>query len=487
MAVLLSLLYLSCTDIYDNVKEFSKEEIVYPAHFDTVYHRVGFERVEIDLSRYGRIPASRMNLGKAKKTVILYDKEKIVYDSLCSWVNITNLTQPKLYRFKIFTEDEFGNQSTPIEVSATPFTSNDRDALGLPVPVFLESTTVALVEWKNPISSDLFDMLSYTYTYADKNDAKRSGSGDGDFPSFFIENVKWGEPVTVTITSRIVPKLDKIPILDTIIWSYPMTFAVEGTLKSIFLDKPFTGAQLNVENSFPYTLSWKKAEGVTDYNVVISTLSTFPQTESIVIPVGNVESYALKHSDISDLLAQHSAYANAPLYWKVIPADNNPEILTQSRQFNVQRKVKKSYLMEITREGERWTTSEYFPDENVYEIKVNDGGRDPWLYSVGLKEAITDKAITLSYEYRTTHPNASVLSFVFEYFASTPSPSGSKMWTETVPLVNEWTSHVTEFGTYAALWQWGAVGHRFRLDPGTSSAITGMVLYLKDFRIDAYE
>lgn len=485
--VLLPLLYLSCSEIYDNVKEFSQEELVYPAHFDTIYGRVGFERVEIDLSRYGRIPSSSMNLGKAKKTVILYDNETLVYDSLCSWVNIGNLTQPKLYRFTVYTEDEFKNRSTPLTIALTPFTSVDRDALAISTPVFLESTTVALVEWKNPISNDLYDMLSYTYSYYDRDSVQRSGSGENDFPSFFIENVKWGAPVTVTITGRIIPKLDKVPILDTIMWSYPMIFAVEGTRKSIFLDKPFANISLNMANSFPYTFSWKKAEGVTDYSLAVSTQSNFPAgNETNVIHAGDVESYDLKAEDLSEIL-KSSFFANAPLYWKVIPADNSPDITTQSRQFNVQRKVMKSYMLEFTHTDERWTTHEYFPDENMYEIHTNgnnDNPNDPWLYTVGLKEPITEKALTLSYEYKASHSNPSLASFIFEYFVSTPNPSGNQYFFENIPLTGEWTSHVIEFGQYASQWKWGAAGHRFRLDPGTNR---GLILFLKDLRIDAYE
>jgi hypothetical protein len=208
-----------------------------------------------------------MNLGKAKKTIVMYDKEVIIRDSLCSWIEITGLSTPKLYRFTIYTEDEFGNRSTPLEIPLTPFTSTDRDALALINPTFLESTDIALVEWQNPISNDLYDMFSYSYKYANKSGDTIRGSGDGDTPSFFLENVEWGKQVTVIVTSKVVPKVYEIPILDTIIWSYSMVFAVEGTRKTVFLDKPAIGVQLDIVNSFPYTLSWKRAEGVNDYSM----------------------------------------------------------------------------------------------------------------------------------------------------------------------------------------------------------------------------
>lgn len=113
-----SLLFISCDNsgIYDNIKIFSQEEIVYPATFDTCYATIGYERVEIDLRKDGRIPASKMDLGKAAKTVVIYDEDYpeptvIEYDSVCSYVNITGLNEPRVYRFKIYTEDKFGYKS----------------------------------------------------------------------------------------------------------------------------------------------------------------------------------------------------------------------------------------------------------------------------------------------------------------------------------------------------------------------------------------
>src|SRR5690606_4536856 len=108
------ILLSSCEDIYDKQAQF-EGEIVYPAKYDTIIGHIGFERVEIDLLKAGRIPNTQINLGKAQKTRIEYDEETITIDSLVSHVNITGLNQSKLYRFKIFTIDEFGNESVPQE------------------------------------------------------------------------------------------------------------------------------------------------------------------------------------------------------------------------------------------------------------------------------------------------------------------------------------------------------------------------------------
>ena len=60
---------VSCEGQYDNLEKFAGE-VIYPARFDTIFGQVGYERVELDLMKAGRIPASKIKLGKATKTVI---------------------------------------------------------------------------------------------------------------------------------------------------------------------------------------------------------------------------------------------------------------------------------------------------------------------------------------------------------------------------------------------------------------------------------
>src|SRR5690606_26735624 len=109
-------LLASCDGMYDSLEEYSGE-IVYPAKYDTIIGHIGFERVEIDLMKAGRVPSADIKLGKAKKTVIEYDDQVITIDSLVSWVNITDLDQPKLYRFRVYTLDEYENPSVAQEIA----------------------------------------------------------------------------------------------------------------------------------------------------------------------------------------------------------------------------------------------------------------------------------------------------------------------------------------------------------------------------------
>jgi hypothetical protein len=170
LTVLLTV-FTSCSDIYDNITEYVKSKKVYADKLDGIIRvQVGYERVEIDLMRAGRIPASQISMGKAKKTVIECEDftepdHRRVIDSVCSWVNISGLTQLKTYQFTIYTEDEFGNRSMPLIAAARPYTSENRDALDLLPPVITESTSAALLEWKDRLSYKVYDFFRYRYEY----------------------------------------------------------------------------------------------------------------------------------------------------------------------------------------------------------------------------------------------------------------------------------------------------------------------------------
>lgn len=212
--IVFAALFISCEDMYTNQEKY-EGEIVYPAKFDTIIGRIGFERVEIDLMKAGRIPSSKIKLGKAKKTVIEYDKEVITIDSLASWVNITNLKATKLYRFKIFTVDEYGNKSVPQEIALIPYTSSDLEALQVATPRLMKSPSAAVVDWPRGISSVLMNYISLTFEYTDKNGVVRKGERGTD-SRFFIGNLDAGQTVKVKMNYKIVPKVNNQPILDTI-------------------------------------------------------------------------------------------------------------------------------------------------------------------------------------------------------------------------------------------------------------------------------
>ena len=212
--IVFAALLSSCEDMYTNQQKY-EGEIIYPARFDTIMGHIGFERVELDLMKAGRIPSSKIKLGKAKKTVIEYEKEVITIDSLASWVNITGLTSTKLYRFKVYSVDEFNNKSVPQEIALIPYTSSDLAGLQIAAPRVMKSPSAAVVDWPRGISSVLMNYISLTFEYTDKNGAVKSGSR-GDDSRFFIGNIDAGQTVDLNMNYRIVPKVNNQTILDTL-------------------------------------------------------------------------------------------------------------------------------------------------------------------------------------------------------------------------------------------------------------------------------
>ena len=209
-----SIWYVSCKDQFYNIKDYSGE-VIYPACFDTIVGFIGYERVEIDLLKVGRLPSSKLKLGKATKTVIEYDgKVQKVIDSVCSWVNITGLTDSKLYRFNIYTEDDFGNQSVPQEIALIPFTSIDRDLLGIASPKLSVSTQEIIAEWPNGLSSVAMRFQDLSYSYVDK-DGKTHGE-DTDETWFRCKNLESGQKVQLKMDYRVIPIVDDEPILDVV-------------------------------------------------------------------------------------------------------------------------------------------------------------------------------------------------------------------------------------------------------------------------------
>jgi len=243
------LLFLSsCSGMYESIDKYSGE-IVYPGTYDTIFANVGYERVEIDLMQVGRIPSDKIMMGKAVATVVEYDGKKHYYTAtgepagevssssaaLVSWVNITGLTAPKLYRFKIYTEDKSGNQSVPHEIAVIPYTSQERDLIDISSPRISTSPSAAIVDWPNGLNSVVMDYYSQSYSYTDKDGEERGGEiPEGVSPRFYVANLASGSEVTIAVTYKVVPILsdgatrilDTIPVKKDIVINIPTAATV---------------------------------------------------------------------------------------------------------------------------------------------------------------------------------------------------------------------------------------------------------------------
>ncbi|MDR2776265.1 MAG: DUF4998 domain-containing protein [Tannerella sp.] len=211
----LALAFFSCSkDIFDNIKEHADEEKVYVGKFDKAEAFVGINRLEIDLMNAGRIPQSEVNIGKAVKTIVEYDGKTYPYDGVPSWLNITGLTEPKLYRIKVYNLDEHGNESIPVEVAAIPFTDADVESLVVPMPQKNLSPVSLQFNWTNGLSSSFFDFYEMTYSYTNAGILYTGKSTDNK--SISILNLVEGSTGKVDMVLKVVPKQNNIPILDTV-------------------------------------------------------------------------------------------------------------------------------------------------------------------------------------------------------------------------------------------------------------------------------
>ncbi|MCH5598598.1 DUF4998 domain-containing protein [Niabella ginsengisoli] len=215
---------LSCGKMYDNIDQYTGET-VYPGRYDTIIGHIGFERVEIDLMKAGRIPSKNIKLGKAIKTVIAYDNKEVVIDSLVSWVNITGLELSKLYRFTVFTIDDQGNKSVPQEIALIPYTESDLASLVVQPPQVLASQSSAILTWPGGLSSILLDYYGLQYGYTDKNSVRKEGAGAAN-PRIFAFNLQSGSTVNFDLKYKIIPKVNGTAILDTVELSQTLPIAV---------------------------------------------------------------------------------------------------------------------------------------------------------------------------------------------------------------------------------------------------------------------
>lgn len=338
-SMLISLLLLnSCTDIYDNIKDFSPEELVYPAGFDTIGWKLGYERVEFYLNKRGKVSSSEMKLGKAKKTIIEYDDQRIVIDSVCSWVNVPGLKEQRLYHFKIYTENEHGDKSIPREASLTPYTKTDLDVLSLVPPRVIESKSAAVVEWTTPIESDLYKFFGYTAEYTDKDGQVQTFEG-GKLPSFLIENVRAGIEIPIKINAKILPYSGGKPLLDTIPqWETYFNLRISESAKSaIFLKSPSPTDIIDIyKDDFPVEFSWTKVEEASSYLLKFSKSHDFDPSSTTTIEVGNEGSYFMSKDEAMNKVFVDYDPITSPdeFFWKVEPKNQTAPVRIQSRAIN---------------------------------------------------------------------------------------------------------------------------------------------------------
>jgi hypothetical protein len=204
-------------------------------------------------------------MGKSKKTIVEYDNKQIVIDSVVSWVNVQNLTLSKLYRFKVYTEDEFGNKSVPQEIALIPYTQTELSTIAVQSPRVLASPTTAVLDWTSNMSSILLDYYQLHYSYTDNTGVDREGERQEN-PRIFAGNLSPGQQVVIDVDYRVVPKVNGEPILDTVTLNQPVVFNMP-LASSLFQPAEPEVLQANGVTSF-------SAEGVANIRKLVFPVHT---------------------------------------------------------------------------------------------------------------------------------------------------------------------------------------------------------------------
>ena len=336
---------MSCNRIYDNVEKYVDGETVYIDKLDGIIRvQIGYERVEIDLLKAGRIPSSQIRTARATKTVIecpdfTEPGNRRVIDSVCSWVNITGLTQLKTYKFTIYTEDDNGDRSMPLIAEARPYTAENLKAIEIIPPKIVESTSSALIEWPEVLSAHTYKMYRYTWQYKDRNNTVQTGGGKGDMPRFFVENVDKAKDIPISLVCRIIPTISNsngtyTPIIDSVDWKTTLNLRISGNADPvIFLKTPSSFLAIDFDDAddvFPLTFSWVKTDEANGYMLKFSTDPLFPAGNTYTIDVGDVGEYVM--SDVNTLKNRFTNRRDREfrLYWTITPTTPDLPVKTQS-------------------------------------------------------------------------------------------------------------------------------------------------------------
>ncbi|GAP72991.1 carbohydrate-binding protein [Candidatus Symbiothrix dinenymphae] len=211
----------SCNgDIYDNIKEFVDSETVYPAGYDQtkIYLLSGYDRVEIYLM--GDTVKDKLkdnpHLAKAIKTVVKWGEgpnEKMEFTPARAWVDVTGLTVPQVYHFQVYTEDEFGNISTPVTIGGKPFTEADKALLVFGVSSSANASQAIITPTPDPAS---YTVAGGEYS-VNVDGTVRSGSVTD---RIVLLNLSAGTTYTVHFTLNL--SLFPLGVVDTLSMAYDL-------------------------------------------------------------------------------------------------------------------------------------------------------------------------------------------------------------------------------------------------------------------------
>jgi hypothetical protein len=270
-------------------------------------------------------------------------------------------------------------------------------------------------------------------------------------------------------------------------------FVVNQLPTPILLNLPESETEI-VKASFPYSFSWGKTGAIPSYSIAVSTSIDFPEEATNVINVGDVDSYALKLSDITEVMT-HSGKLRVPLYWKVMPTDPDIDIATETKVFYVPRQTfVASYPLTLNGGDSSWIGFDDSEDYPKWSANAGQSSRRTYISTYGLTEAIEETgAFVLAYDYKTSNRNSMYEwddFYVYHYAGGYDGNWEIDGPGVRYPFTDVWLPVVFPLTETRA---WGQVGSKITIFirpievTSNNNNISGMFQHVKDLRVEVYE
>ena len=283
-------LMTACKEGSDIIRDFATEETIYPGKFDTIFTTIGYNRIELDLLKAGRIPSEQIKLGKAKKTVVevMGEDEPRVWNEVRSWVSVDGLNESRLYRFSVYTIDEFENRSVAQEADAVPFTDNEMSLIELPEPTILRAPTSITFSW-GKITNPMMKYVGLEYEYRDRdNNLKKGKLSERDAIFISMNNLNISVEYSMDVKLRVIPNRGDITVADSV--PIKLTYKVRTTNKEeyeqIMKDKVRNIESISWKNCA--TIHWESVADVTQVRSFVTyidhSVPGSPVEKKITVP-----------------------------------------------------------------------------------------------------------------------------------------------------------------------------------------------------------
>jgi len=225
-------------------------------------------------------------------------------------VNLTGLTQSKMYRIKVYSADDHGNMSLPREIDVVPCTKVDLEALRVTEPRIISTPYSATLYWRDLLSqritaSTIMLYASMTYKYTNMF-TEMEGSTNGNVVD--LVNLKDDEVASVDITYKVRPVFKGVAIIDTL--EYSQSFSLKTPTADEYRKSLENRgiSRLHWTPSKEVQIKWSEYDNPTLYKTTIAYTSSVTSQEKVVEAMGGEELTTLPEFRLGDSFSILSTY-----------------------------------------------------------------------------------------------------------------------------------------------------------------------------------